>query len=162
MPAERKIQLLIADDHEIVRCGVKTLLAGTEINVVAEAASGEAAVKLALEKEVDIVLLDVRMPEGDGLAALGRIKLDKPKLPVLLFSAFDNPASVARAIALGASGFLSKSCRRDELLGASNGAAGESVWSNEELRSASGALRTPRLVGSLEVSLSEPRARSCG
>ncbi len=116
MPIERKIKLLIADDHEMVRCGLKILLAGTEIGVVAEAATGQAAATLALEKEVDVALLDVRMPDGDGLAALGRIKLDKPALPVLLFSAFDNPASVARAIALGASGFLQKGCSREELL----------------------------------------------
>ncbi len=156
MPTERKIQLLVADDHEMVRSGVKTLLAGTEIKVVAEAATGAAAVKLALEKDFDLVLLDVRMPDGDGLAVLGRIKLDKPKLPVLLFSAFDNPASIAKAIALGASGFLLKACNRDELLSAvRTAAAGESAWSHEKLRSVSGALRTPRLAGTLEVSLSE-------
>ena len=85
MPSERKIQILVAHDHEIVRSGVKALLAGTEIKVLAEATTGQAAVKLALEKEVDLVLLDVRMPDGDGLTALGRIKLDKPDLPVLLF-----------------------------------------------------------------------------
>ena len=123
---------------------------------MAEAATGQAAVKLALEKDVDLVLLDVRMPDGDGLTALGRIKLDKPDLPVLLFSAFDIPASVARAIALGASGFLLKGCSRDELLNAIRAAAaGENVWSKEKLRSVSGSLRTPRLGGSLEVSLSE-------
>jgi DNA-binding NarL/FixJ family response regulator len=156
MPTEHKIQLLIADDHEMLRCGVKTMLADTEIKVVAEATTGQAAVKLALEKEVDLVLLDVRMPDGDGLSALGRIKLDKPELPVLLFSGFDNPASVARAIALGASGFLLKGCSRDELLSAIRAAAaGQSAWSHEKLRSVSGALRTPRLGGSLEVSLSE-------
>ena len=156
MPTERKIQLLIADDHEMVRCGLKTIFAGTDIKVVAEATTGQAAAKFALEKEVDLVLLDVRMPDGDGLAVLGRIKLDKPKLPVLLFSAFDNPASIARAIALGASGFLLKDCSRDELLTAIRTvAAGENVWTHEKLRSVSGALRTPRLSGSLEVSLSE-------
>ena len=108
MLTKSKIQLLVADDREMVRRGVKSLLAGTEIKVVAEATTGHAAVKLALEKEVDLALLDVRMPDGDGLTALGRIKLDKPDLPVLLFSAFDNPTSVARAIALGTSGFLLK------------------------------------------------------
>ncbi len=156
MPTERKIQLLVADDHEMVRCGVKTLVAGTEIKVVAEATTGQAAIKLALEKDVDLVLLDVRMPDGDGLACLGRIKLDKPNLPVILFSAFDNPASIARAIALGASGFLLKGCSRDEFSSTLRAAAaGESAWSHEKLRSVSGALRTPRLGGSLEVSLSE-------
>ncbi len=105
MPVERKIQILVADDQEMVRSGVKALLVGTEIMVVAEAACSQAAVKLALEMDVDLVLLDIRMPDGDGLTAMSRIKLDKPKLPVLLFSAFDNLASVARAIALGARGF---------------------------------------------------------
>ena len=91
MTQQSKIRLLIADDHEVVRSGLKSLLAGTEIKVVAEVATGQAAVKYALENEVDVVLMDVRMPDGDGLTALGRIKLDKPDLPILMFSAFDNP-----------------------------------------------------------------------
>jgi DNA-binding NarL/FixJ family response regulator len=156
MPSESKIQLLVADDQEMVRVGVKTLLAGTEIKVVAEAGTGQAAVKLALAKEVDVVLLDVRLPDGDGLTALGRIKLDKPDLPVLLFSAFDNPASIAKAIALGANGFLLKGCCRDELLRTIRAvAAGENIWSKERLRSASRSLRAPGLAGSLEASLSD-------
>jgi DNA-binding NarL/FixJ family response regulator len=156
MPTERKIQILIADNHEMVRCGVKTLLAGTEIKVVAEAATVQAAVKLALEKDVDLVLLDVSMPDGDGLSALSRIRLDKPNLPVLLFSAFDNAANVARAIALGANGFLLKGCSRDEFLGTIRTiAAGENAWSKEKLRSASRSLRVPRRGGSLEASLSD-------
>ena len=73
-----------------------------------------------------------------------------------MFSAFDNPASVARAIALGASGFLLKGCTRDELISAIRVcASGENVWSREKLRSVSGALRTPRLANNLEISLSE-------
>jgi DNA-binding NarL/FixJ family response regulator len=156
MPTEAKIRLLVADDQEMIRQGVRALLAGTEIKVVAEVATGEAAVEQALKTEVDVVLLDVRMPDGDGLTVLGRIKLDRPELPVLLFSAHDNPASVARAIALQASGFLLKGCSRDELLNAIRTAAsGENVWSREKLRSVSGALRTPRLANNLEVSLSE-------
>jgi len=156
MPTEAKIRLLVADDQDMVRLGVKALLSGTEIKVVSEVASGQAAVKHALEAEVDVVLMDVRMPDGDGLTALGRIKLDKPKLSIVLFSAFDNPASIARAIALGASGFLLKSCTRDELLSTIRTAAkGENVWTREKLRSVSGALRTPRMANNLEASLSE-------
>jgi DNA-binding NarL/FixJ family response regulator len=156
MPTEAKIRLLVADDQDMVLQGVKALLAGTEIKIVVEATTGQAAVKHALEGDADVVMLDVRMPDGDGLTALGRIKLDKPNLPVLIFSAFDNPSSVARAIALGASGFLLKNCPRDELVSAiRTAAAGENVWSREKLRSVSGALRTPRLSSNLEVSLSE-------
>ncbi|MGA2035209.1 MAG: response regulator transcription factor, partial [Thermoguttaceae bacterium] len=130
-----KIKLLIADDHPLARAGIKGLLAGTEIKIVAEATSGQAAVKYALEHELDVALLDVCMPEGDGLTALGRIKLDKPDLPIVMFSAFDNPANVARAVALGASGFLLKGCTRDELVNTiTKAAAGESVFTRDELR----------------------------
>ncbi|MHB1037847.1 MAG: response regulator, partial [Pirellulales bacterium] len=84
------IKLLIADDHSMVRAGLKSLLEGTEIKVVAEAATGQEALRLALSKKIDVALLDVRMPDGDGLNALGRIKLEKPDLPVLLLSNYDN------------------------------------------------------------------------
>ena len=155
MPIEQKIRVLIADDHEIVLCGLKTLLAGTDIQVVAEAKTGQAAIQLAQEREIDLVLLDVRMPDGDGLTVLGRLKLDKPRLPVLLFSAFDNAGTIARAIALGAAGYLLKGCSRDELLSTIRSAvAGETIWDREGLRRASRALRT-RLAGTPEACLSE-------
>jgi DNA-binding NarL/FixJ family response regulator len=151
-----KIRLLIADDHEIVRSGLKGLLAGTEIKVVAEVTTGQAAVKYALEHEVDVVLLDIRMPDGDGLTSLGRIKLDKPNLPILMFSSFDNPTYIARAVALGANGYLSKGCTRDELLNAIQTAAGgEDVWTRNELRRVAGALATPRLIADVEVPLTQ-------
>jgi DNA-binding NarL/FixJ family response regulator len=156
MTQQGKIRVLIADDHEVVRNGLKTLLAGTEIKIVAEVASGAAAVKYALEEEVDVVLLDIRMPDGDGLTALGRIKLDKPDLPILVFSNFDNPTYVARAVALGASGYLLKSCTREELLaGIRTAAAGESAWTRDELRRVTGALATPRLTADVEVPLTQ-------
>jgi DNA-binding NarL/FixJ family response regulator len=156
MPSKSTIRILIVDDQDIVRLGIKTLIAGTDIHIVAEAKTAQAAVKSALEDEIDLALLDVRLPDGDGLTVLGRIKLDKPDLPVIMFSAFENPSSVAKAIALGASGFLMKDCTRDEFLHAIRTvAAGGNVWTRERLRSASGALRTSRLGGNLEVSLSE-------
>jgi DNA-binding NarL/FixJ family response regulator len=156
MTQHRKIRLLIADDHEVVRSGVKGLLVGTEIEVIAEAATGQAAAKSALEQEVDVVLMDVHMPDGDGLTALGRIKLDKPILPVVMFSAFDNPAYVARAVAMGASGFLSKGCTRDELVNAiTKAAAGENVFTREELRRVTGALATPRITADIDVPLTQ-------
>ncbi len=151
-----KIKILIADDHEVVRSGLKSMLAGTEIVVVAEAATGAAAVKYALENDVDVALLDIRMPEGDGLTALGRIKLDKPKLPIMILSTFDNPTYVARAVALGACGYLLKGCTRERLIGAiKTAAAGESAWTRDELRRVTGALATPRLVANVEVPLTQ-------
>jgi DNA-binding NarL/FixJ family response regulator len=151
-----KIKLLIADDHEVVRSGLKVLLADTDIEIVGEVATGAAAVKFALEHDIDVALLDIRMPEGDGLTSLGRIKLDKPDLPILILSTFDNPTYVARAVALGASGYLLKGCTRDELINAIHVAvAGESAWTREELRRVTGALATPRLTADVEVPLTQ-------
>lgn len=151
-----KIRLLIADDHEVVRSGLKVLLADTDIKIVGEVATGAAAVKFALEHDIDVALLDIRMPDGDGLTSLGRIKLDKPDLPILILSTFDNPTYVARAVALGASGYLLKGCTRDELINAIHTAVtGESAWTREELRRVTGALATPRLTADVEVPLTK-------
>lgn len=151
-----KINLLIADDHEVVRCGLRTLLAGTEVEVMAEVGTGEDAVKYTLEHAPDVVLMDIRMPSGDGLTALGRIKLEKPDMPILMLSTFDNPTYIARSVALGASGFLLKGCTREELLGAIRIAAkGESAWTRDELRRVTGALATPRLAADVEVPLTQ-------
>ena len=150
------IKLLIADDHEVVRTGLKSLLAGTDIKVVAEASKGEDAVRLALKHDPHVVLMDIRMPDGDGLNALGRIKLDRPDMPILIFSTYDNPTYVARAVALGAAGYLLKGVGREKLIGAiRTAAAGETAWTRDELRRVTGALATPRLVSDVEVPLTQ-------
>jgi DNA-binding NarL/FixJ family response regulator len=156
MSQASKIRLLVADDHPVTRSGLKSLLADAPIKIAAEVISGPAAVKYVMANEVDVVLMDVRMPEGDGLAALGRIKLEKPDLPVLMFSGFDNPVYVARSVALGASGYLLKSCGREQLVSAiTRAAAGETTWTREELRRITGALTTPRISADVEVPLTQ-------
>ncbi|MGI6418043.1 MAG: response regulator [Thermoguttaceae bacterium] len=151
-----KLKLLIADDHEVVRTGLKVLLADTDVEIVAEVGTGEEAVKYAMENDPDVVLLDIRMPKGDGLTALGRIKLEKPDMPVLMLSTFDNPTYIARSVALGASGYLLKGCTREQLLSAIRMAAsGESAWTRDELRRVTGALATPRLAADVEVPLTQ-------
>jgi DNA-binding NarL/FixJ family response regulator len=150
------ITLLIADDHEVVRTGLKSLFAGSDIEVIAEASTGEAAVRLALELNPDVVLLDIRMPDGDGLNALGRIKLDRPDMPVLILSTYDNPTYVARSVALGASGYILKGTTRENLLQAIHTAAdGQTSWTRDALRRVTGALATPRLAADVEVPLTQ-------
>ncbi len=150
------VKLLIADDHEVVRSGLKSMLAGTDIKIVAEASTGEQAVRLALKHEPDVVLLDIRMPEGDGLNSLGRIKLDRPNMPILMLSTYDNPTYVARAVALGACGFLLKGATREKLIETIQAAAaGQTVWTRDELRRVTGALATPRLAADVEVPLTQ-------
>ncbi len=148
------VKLLIADDHEIVLCGLKNILADSDVTVVAEARTGKQAVQLALGCEPDVVLLDIRMPAGDGLQALGQLKLEKPELPVLMLSAYDNPTYSARAVALGAAGFVMKGASREELLDAIRTAAsGRDLWSHDKLRRITGALAAPRMTNDIEVPL---------
>jgi DNA-binding NarL/FixJ family response regulator len=150
------IRLLIADDHEVVRCGLRSLLSGTDIEIVGEAATGEEAVAQTSASNPDVVLMDIRMPDSDGLNALGRIKLERPDLPVLMLSTYDNPTYVARAVALGAAGYVLKGASREELLEAvRKAAAGEGAWSREELRRVTGALATPRVNADVEVPLTQ-------
>lgn len=150
------IRVLIADDHEVVRSGLKSLLSGTDIEIVAEAVTGEQAVQLSEKHKLDLVLLDIRMTDSDGLNALGRIKLNRPKLPVLMLSTYDNPTYVARAVALGASGYLMKGVSREELLAAIRRVAGGGdAWTREELRRVTGALATPRFSADVEVPLTQ-------
>jgi len=150
------IRLLVADDHELVRCGLRSVFQDTDVVVALEAESGEEAVTKAKKDKdkFDVVLLDVRMADGDGLNALGRIKLDRPDLPVVMFSAYDNPTYVARAVALGASGYILKGSSREELVDAVvKAAAGDNTWTRDNLRRVTGALATPRLNIDSEVPL---------
>jgi DNA-binding NarL/FixJ family response regulator len=153
---EKRIRVFIADDHDMVRVGLKAMFAGTDIEVAGEAGTGEDAVNFVLNNDVDVVILDVRMPRGDGLNALGRIKLEKPNLPVLMLSTFDNPTYVARAVAFQAQGYLLKSCSRDKLLDAIRRVArGENIWTRDELRRVAGGLATPRMAGDVDIPLTQ-------
>lgn len=150
------IRLLIADDHEVVRSGLKTLLSGSEINVVAEAASGNEALRMAKESQPDVMLLDIRMPDGDGLSALQQIKQEHPALPVLMLSTYDNPTYVSRAVTLGASGYILKGSGREKLIQSIRAAAeGEATWTREEMRRMTGAMAAPRAAGDLEAALTQ-------
>jgi len=150
------ISLLIVDDHEVVRAGIRSMLQGTDIKIVAESDNGNSVIKLTVKHKPDVVLLDVRMPDTDGLNCLARIKLDHPNVPVVMFSAYDNPTYVARSVALGAAGYLSKAASKKELVDAIHTAAkGDSIWTRDELRRVTGALATPRVGADVDVPLTK-------
>ena len=150
------IRLLIADDQDLVHRGLKSFMAGTDIKIVAAARTGKEAVRLALKRNPDVVLLDVRMPDCDGLTALGRIKLDRPEMPVVMFSAYDNSAYIARAVALGAAAYVLKSEPKKKLIEKIHAAAtSKDTWTRKELRRITGALATPRLSADVEVPLTK-------
>jgi DNA-binding NarL/FixJ family response regulator len=157
------ISLVVCDDHQVVRLGLRNILASGGIEVVGEATNGEQLVTMLANKLPDVVLLDVRMPGGDGLHYLGRIKINHPTLPVILFSTYDNPTYVARAVALGASGYVLKSESSEKLIAAIKGALrGELAWTREELRRVTGALATPRVVSDVEVPLTQRESEVLG
>jgi DNA-binding NarL/FixJ family response regulator len=111
-------RILIADDHKIVRDGLKRILAGTELEVVAEAASGDEALALVKANDFDIAMLDMSMPGLSGVALVKRLKAEKPKLKLLVLSMHGEHQYAARALKAGASGYLTKDSAADQLVGA--------------------------------------------
>ncbi len=116
LDCKRQIRLLVVDDHEVVRDGLADLLTDSKTQVVGKAGTADDAIQMALSLSPSVVLMDVRMDDFDGLWALEQLKQAVPHLPVVLFSSYDNPTYVARAIALGASDYLLKSASRAEIL----------------------------------------------
>ncbi|NNE00388.1 MAG: response regulator transcription factor [Pirellulaceae bacterium] len=103
------VRILIIDDHEVAREGLAKLLRGPHIDVTSTSSGGDDPLAKIDAEPVDAVLLDVRMPNSDGLSMLAKIHSAKPKLPVIMLSAHDNPTYIARAVALGATDYLLKS-----------------------------------------------------
>jgi DNA-binding NarL/FixJ family response regulator len=150
------IEIVVADDQQVVRSGIASLLKRSDIEIIAEATTGKEALQAVADHRPDVLLLDVRMPEGDGLQVLGRVRLEHPDLPVLLLSYYDNPAYVARAVAMGANGYLLKDVGREELVEAIRTVSqGGNTWTREQLRRVTGALATPRMFSDVEAPLTE-------
>lgn len=117
------VTVLIVDDHEIVRCGLASAFKDSGVRIVAEATTGSEAIRLARRHKPDVVLLDIRLGQEDGLDSIRRLRTAAPDTRVVAFSAFDNPTYVARAVSAGAHDYLLKSATRSDLVNAVNGAA---------------------------------------
>jgi DNA-binding NarL/FixJ family response regulator len=124
-----KIKVLIADDHAVVREGTRQILEQEpDIDVVAEAADGEEAVRLAGSSKPDVAIIDIAMPGVDGIEATRRIKSLYPSVAVLILSAYDDDQFIFSLLEAGAAGYLLKSIRGRELIDAVRQVhAGESV-----------------------------------
>jgi DNA-binding NarL/FixJ family response regulator len=115
----KKINILIADDHPIVRAGFKQVIADTEDMVVAdEAENGQEVLTFIQKKDYDIILLDISMPGRNGLEILKDLKADKPKTPVLILSIYPEEQYAIRALRAGASGYMTKASAPHELIAA--------------------------------------------
>ncbi len=113
------ISVMLVDDHAVVRMGFRLLLEGTEdLRVVAEAQSGEEAVRLCAETSPDVVVMDLSMPGIGGLEAINRILSRRPEARILILSAHEDTAHPRRALAAGAKGYLTKRSAAEELINA--------------------------------------------
>ena len=116
---ERTIRLLIVDDHPVVRSGLQGMLSSQpDFEVVGEAEDGSEGVELARKLKPDVILMDLRMPEMDGVTAIGRIKEEQPEMQVLVLTTYESDADILRAIETGASGYLLKDAPREDLYAA--------------------------------------------
>lgn len=123
------IRILIADDHVVVRIGLRTLLeAEPDLEVVGEAASGSEAAFSYQDTRPDVVLLDLRMPEGGGLAALRRIRAVDPAAKVIILTSYGTEEDIYQAIQAGAAGYVLKNERSDDLLDAVRAVQGGAFW----------------------------------
>lgn len=139
------IRILIADDHPVVRDGLRGAFAREpDIEVVAEAENGREAVDQAIKHGADVVLMDLRMPEVDGVAAIAELGQRAPDVHALVLTTFDSENDVLPAIEAGATGYLLKDAPTDELVRAVRAAAdGESVLSPSVVGRLMGQVRKP-------------------
>jgi two-component system response regulator DevR len=119
MSGSESLRVLLVDDHELVRMGLRTLLSGIDgFAVVGEAGSVAEAIAVARKSRPDVVLMDVRLPDGSGVEACREIRSDFPDVRVLMLTSFADEDAVFSAIVAGASGYLLKQARADALLDA--------------------------------------------
>src|ERR1700720_4196539 len=116
-PKKSSITVLIADDHSVVREGLVSLITRkTDMIVVGEAANGREAVDLWKQHQPDVTLLDLRMPELDGVGTLREIRGDDEKARIIVLTTFDGDEDIYRAIQAGAKGYLLKDAPREALM----------------------------------------------
>lgn len=124
------VRVVLADDHPVVRDGLSALLSSVPgIEVVATAATGREAVRAAVTEAPDVLVLDVQMPDLDGVAAAAEIARAAPAVAVLMLTMFDDDDSVFAAMRAGAAGYLLKGASQDEIVGAIRAvAAGQAIF----------------------------------
>ena len=146
MTADAAIRVVLADDHPIVREGLRGMLAAEPgIEVVAEAASGAEAVAVAARYRPDVVLMDLRMPGGDGVTATAEILAATPGARVVVLTTYETDADIVRAVEAGAVGYLLKDTPVAELSQAIRAAArGETVLAPSVAQRLVSHVRQPR------------------
>lgn len=125
------LQILIADDHQLFRDGLRTLLlAAPDMRLVGEAETGEQAVQLAARLQPDVVLMDIQMPDINGIEATRQIVHTSPHIAVVMVTMFDDDRSVFAAMRAGARGYVLKGAKHEDMLRAIRAAgSGDAIFS---------------------------------
>ena len=111
------IQVMLADDHSIVRAGLRRIIEETEdIVVMSEASNGREAIRLAHENLPDVAIIDISMPDLDGLEVTDRLLSDYPHLPILVLTMYEEAQYAIKAIEVGAKGYLTKKSAPEQLV----------------------------------------------
>jgi DNA-binding NarL/FixJ family response regulator len=115
---EDEITVLIADDHPMVRAGLRSMLSDSRIRIVGEANNGREAFEMVSKQKPAVLLMDIRMPDMDGIQALEAIKANKLDTRVIMVTTYRSTAYLLRSLSAGAAGFVLKDISREELLAA--------------------------------------------
>jgi RNA polymerase sigma factor (sigma-70 family) len=140
---DKPIRVIVADDHSVVREGIRTVLeASDDFDIIAEAATGEEALRLIAEHDPDVAILDITMPELSGIEVITRLRERAARTSVLILSMHDHPEYVLGAVRAGADGYLLKSAGPAEVRDAVRAVAeGRESFSSRVTQQLSSALR---------------------
>jgi NarL family two-component system response regulator LiaR len=116
--SQGEISLVIADDHPMVRTGLRSMLSASRIRIIGEASNGKEVLDLARKLKPQVVLMDIRMPGMDGIQALEVIKTEKLPSRVIMVTTYRSTSYLLRSLSMGAAGFVLKDISREELLAA--------------------------------------------
>ncbi len=154
---ENEITLLIADDHPMVRAGLRSMLNDSRIRIVGEAGNGREALEMVMTLKPRVALMDIRMPDMDGIQALEAIKAARLETRVIMVTTYRSTAYLLRSLSAGAAGFVLKDISREELVAAVYSVAqGTSLVDNQFLQDVLRSLESAEKTNESPEALVEP------
>ncbi|MDB4475702.1 response regulator transcription factor [Pirellulales bacterium] len=155
MAQANPIRVFVIDDHEVVQQGIAALLSTSRMTVVGKSPSGEQAIEFCRELQPDVILLDIRLQDGeDGLRFIKPLRETCPNCKVIAFTAFNSPTAIARAAAAGATDFILKTTNKNDLCAAiENASTNSAPHAESKLKTLTARLSKRSLPPSIDIPL---------